>query len=962
MLNAFSAKLWHRLTGNERNFRISVLAAGLLALLLRLANVAALARVLGHRQILDAAFYHDAARYLAGASTTPAEPGPVPFANPGYAEFLGALYRLLPANESVALTTQALLGGVTAVVLGLTARALFADRRAGLCAALLWALYVPAIYYDGVLLTPCLTALLSSLALAAVVAISRSKAQRRSLRAVLAWGLAAGICVGFATLLRASNVLLGVALAGVLLLWSRAGQRELRPAAGALALGVALVVAPHVLSQHASSGDWLPVSANGGMNFWVGNNRDADGTYAAASFQNRDPFAGHEYTVVVERNAYLAEARRRLAAPQLSLAEASTFWRQKAGAEISADPLRWLGLEWRKLLWFWNRYEVRSNVSLAFLENFSPILRFDPVGFGVLALLGGFGLTLLSAARWQRAKLALVAAIAAPLATCLAFFVSGEYRHPASCALVLAASFALAQISRGTARFAWAGRAERAQTLALAALAVLVLYPVQRAGDGDNAKAYANWLVTVHPDGRVPTLNAYDRAERILATYPDTFPDNVAKNETLLLLYANRATQFADEQAAEQLIATASKLWQMTPTPKNGISEPVALRVHKNLLERARQVASQPFVDALPSVQRRLALLGGHGYSEVKQYLAANRVDEARAFTTQALELAPSSAEALAERGRVELSAGNLQAAVPWLEQSYDAWPALALPALLLSRYFLQTGNSAQAATLLEEAARREPANPDVQQLRRLSAATSAPTKGSPEERATELVRQAQAARQAEQWPAAIETLEQAIQLGPYNEDLHYMLGSWMEGHAAPADMISYWSQAVKTDPKPQTAYYYWAAGLERAGDDTAALARLAQALEVDPAHEMSELRTSEILDRQGKHEPALAHCLTATRIFPDFRQAHEQCARIVSELGRVADAERESALAQASDPKTPRRFLYWARYLAEKGRTAAAKEELSHALAQDPNDSDARALLSQLSQGGASASAPQTR
>ena len=221
--------------------------------------------------------------------------------------------------------------------------------------------------------------------------------------------------------------------------------------------------------------------------------------------------------------------------------------------------------------------------------------------------------------------------------------------------------------------------------------------------------------------------------------------------------------------------------------------------------------------------------------------------------------------------------------------------------------------------------------------------------------RAAELVAQAQEYRKAEQWDRAIDALEQAIRLGTYDEALHYTLGNWMEAHASPASMISYWSEEVKTDLKPQTAYYYWADGLARAGDDAGALTKLGQALDVDPAHELSELGMAQILDRQGKHSEALTHCLTATRIFPDFRTAHEFCAKVLLALGRSSDAAREDALALSSDPNTPRRFVYWARYLAEKGRTSAAITELQRALAQDPNDSEARLLLNQLSSSTAS-------
>ncbi len=216
-------------------------------------------------------------------------------------------------------------------------------------------------------------------------------------------------------------------------------------------------------------------------------------------------------------------------------------------------------------------------------------------------------------------------------------------------------------------------------------------------------------------------------------------------------------------------------------------------------------------------------------------------------------------------------------------------------------------------------------------------------------ERGAALVRQAQLYFKAEQWQRGIATLEEAIRVGPYDENLHYNLGSWMEARATPDSMIRYWSEELKRDPKPQTAYYYWAAGLERSGDEAGALGKLAQALQVDPAHELSELRCGQILARQRKTKEALSHCLAAIDIFPEFAAAHELCANLYKELGRTKDAERETTLAATSNSHSPRRFFYWGRYLAKKGRNEAAAAELRRALEQNPNDTEARALLGRL-------------
>jgi superkiller protein 3 len=194
-------------------------------------------------------------------------------------------------------------------------------------------------------------------------------------------------------------------------------------------------------------------------------------------------------------------------------------------------------------------------------------------------------------------------------------------------------------------------------------------------------------------------------------------------------------------------------------------------------------------------------------------------------------------------------------------------------------------------------------------------------------------------------WEEAIAALQELIRVGPYDENGHYILGSLMEAHARPEEMVRYWSAEAARDAKPQTSHYFWAVGLERSGDFDGAIAQLNAALEIDPAHEMSELRWAAILEKRGRLDEALVHCLIATEILPDFRSAHETCARLLRALGRSREADAELELAKRTDPPS-RRYVHWARYLLRKGRTTAAIAELERALREDPRDTEAADLL----------------
>jgi tetratricopeptide (TPR) repeat protein len=219
-------------------------------------------------------------------------------------------------------------------------------------------------------------------------------------------------------------------------------------------------------------------------------------------------------------------------------------------------------------------------------------------------------------------------------------------------------------------------------------------------------------------------------------------------------------------------------------------------------------------------------------------------------------------------------------------------------------------------------------------------------------------VRAFRQARAEGRWADAIRELQEAVRLGPYEENRRYILGSLMSEHTDPDEMLAYWTAEAERDPKPQTAHYFRALALERKGDLEGALHALRQALAVDPAHEMSQLRWGRVLERQGKREEALEHYLEAARILPDFAEAHEAAAAVLDALGRPGEAAEARARAAAVDRASTRRYVHWARYLLGKGRREAAVTELRRAVAEGAAADEARALLRELGESAETAPA----
>lgn len=230
-----------------------------------------------------------------------------------------------------------------------------------------------------------------------------------------------------------------------------------------------------------------------------------------------------------------------------------------------------------------------------------------------------------------------------------------------------------------------------------------------------------------------------------------------------------------------------------------------------------------------------------------------------------------------------------------------------------------------------------------------LFAAFVAPASAAENDRVRAAVREARSLRSQGRFEEAIAVLERAVREGPYDENLHYLLGQMMEAHSTPRAMVEFFSQEVERDQKPQSSHYFWAVGLARQGDIDGAIAQLQKALEIDPAHEMSQRQWGLLLERRGQREEALEHLVEATRIHPEYKSALRDAARLARELGRTAEAEEYEKRAAGANPNTLRQYVYWARYLHEHGRDGAALAEVERMLAAQPNDAEALALHDQI-------------
>lgn len=186
---------------------------------------------------------------------------------PGYPMILAAVYKSTGDSLRAALLVNAALGALSVALVYAIGRRAF-DGRTALMGALIVALFPSLIFFAGVTMTEVSFTFCLLLALWLFIESEASGS----------WWLLvpAGLVVGFASLIRGHAILLP--LVALPFWWRSAGSW--RPAllkAAAVALLVALVVAPWSARNFARSDAFVPIAANFGIDLYIGNSAQADG-------------------------------------------------------------------------------------------------------------------------------------------------------------------------------------------------------------------------------------------------------------------------------------------------------------------------------------------------------------------------------------------------------------------------------------------------------------------------------------------------------------------------------------------------------------------------------------------------------------------------------------------------------------------------------------------------------------
>ncbi|MCJ7457645.1 MAG: tetratricopeptide repeat protein [candidate division Zixibacteria bacterium] len=346
------------------------------------------------------------------------------FRAPFYPYFLGIICKLLGHNYFIPRLIQHLIGSLSVILIYFLARKLF-NRKVATLSAILTSIYGVLIYYEDELLLDFLLVFFGVLLL---LLLYRAEEKSKSSRFFTA-GLVASL---FA--ITRPNILIFIpfVLVWILLLLKVNLKRKIVFSLFFL-MGLFGLILPITVRNYLVGKDFVLISSQGGINFYIGNNPQADGTSAIL------PPYGDDWEY--QDAAYEVQGSiGKIPRPS----EVSDYYLKKGTNFIIRSPQKFLSLFLKKAYLFWNSFEISNNQDIYFFRRYSALIRILPVGFWIIGPLSLVGI-LLSLKSWRKYFLVLIFVLSYSFSVLL-FFVNSRFRLPVLPFLIVLSSFALIQL------------------------------------------------------------------------------------------------------------------------------------------------------------------------------------------------------------------------------------------------------------------------------------------------------------------------------------------------------------------------------------------------------------------------------------------------------------------------------------------------------------------------------------
>jgi len=366
--------------------------------------------------------------------------GKVFFRAPFYAYFLAIVYKIFGHSYIIPRLIQHLIGSFSCVLVFYLAKRLF-NRKVAVVSGLIAASYGMLLYFEGELL---LDSFLVFFDLLLILLLLKAREAPKFSR----W-FVCGIVLGFCAITR-PNILFFIPFVWLwifLVFKQRTAFKKILIYSASFLLGSVLIISPVTLRNLLAGGDLVLIASQGGINFYIGNNENADGM--SAIFY-KEHWEYRDFQLVAEK-----ETGR-----SMKPSEISNFYYRKGIAFLLENPSRAFKLLAKKLYLFWNRFEISNNQDIYFFRRYSSLIRALPIGFWFIGPLGlaGMILSMLTLKRRkkvrsnkivnQKKKISLpILFVFSYMVTVVMFFVPARFRLPAIPFLIIFSGFSLVWIA-----------------------------------------------------------------------------------------------------------------------------------------------------------------------------------------------------------------------------------------------------------------------------------------------------------------------------------------------------------------------------------------------------------------------------------------------------------------------------------------------------------------------------------
>ena len=296
---------------------------------------------------------------------------------PLYVYFLSFVYFLCGHSYWAVYIIQSFIGSLACILVYLIGRVYF-NKSVGLIAAIITALYGPLLFYNGMLVGETICVFTTCLSFLFLLLFQKKQK----------WYLLffAGIFIGLSMLARGNMlIVLPFIFIWLLMFFRKEILIKLCLYVFILSIGVVTAVLPIIIRNYICEKDFVPITALGGLNIYIGNAFGANGQYRTVER------IGGQAEGMIKNSIEIAE---KSVGKKLKPSQVSNYWMKKTMRSIGEHGIKVFAmLLWKKTVLFWSSYEISDIWDYYFFKNYIPMLNFPFFSFLIimpLAIAGAY--------------------------------------------------------------------------------------------------------------------------------------------------------------------------------------------------------------------------------------------------------------------------------------------------------------------------------------------------------------------------------------------------------------------------------------------------------------------------------------------------------------------------------------------------------------------------------------------